>query len=286
MYFNNLKIFFLSICCILNINIFANCVHNNDPSACPRTIFLLEKSTALTSFVDVKITNTGPVTSSIQLRANFTEGSSLCGSNYTLQPRQSITVNLECNINSYPYTLRDADGRSNTLTITEDTSCFGKEPGASCQGGIVIKKCDGTGRIISTNNTDIATTLPNNGLINSVAWGANEIITGANSNTDGQINTNKIINSPFKQFFPAPAFFCANYVSFENGIYYHNWYLPAKDEFNGYKIATISDTLWTSTEYDSTSAYGYNASTSGGSSVGPFNKSYNTTADVICMKKC
>lgn len=165
------KIFFLLFLIILNGNIIAKCYQDNNASACPNSIFLLEKSTALTSFVDVKITNTGPILASIQLRATYTGGSSLCGSNYTLQPKQSITVNLECIINSYPYTLRDRDGRSNTLTITDDNSCFGKTVGESCQGGIVIKNCDGSGKIISTNYTDTNINIPNTGFINDTVWG-------------------------------------------------------------------------------------------------------------------
>lgn len=247
MIYNTLKALIFFFIYFLNINLYASC--DKSLNICPN-VFIIENVTTLTSSVDIKITNTAPIAASIQLIANFTSGSNLCGSNYTLSPRQTITVNLECNVNSFPYSLRDIDGRSNTLIINNINSCIGKSIGQECHGGIIFyTNSDKTnGKIFSKHDIPRDT-------VTSI-WGCGGFDVNANSETDGRSNTSNILNDSrcSGANSAVAANLCADYFTVENGVKYSNWYLPAYLELKSifasapYTGVTFTDDYWSSTQ--------------------------------------
>ena len=92
-------------------------------------------------------------------------------------------------------------------------------------------------------------------LSNSYAWSTEKVLTGANSETDGEYNTNIIQQIPgYETLYPA---FKAVTDLNVNGV--TGWYLPAINELeelynNG---INFNNDYWSSTEHDSTTAYYY-----------------------------
>lgn len=88
---------------------------------------------------------------------------------------------------------------------------------------------------------------------NSYAWSTEEVLTGANSETDGEYNMNVIQQIPgYETLYPA---FKAVTDLNANGV--TGWYLPASGEVMELYNNGISITCWSSTEYSSTQAYFY-----------------------------
>lgn len=115
-------------------------------------------------------------------------------------------------------------------------------------------------------------------LSNSYAWSTEEVLTGANSETDGEYNMNVIQQIPgYETLYPA---FKAVTDLNANGV--TGWYLPASGELQELINNGISPNgCWSSTEYSSTQAiYHYSSGISGISS------SYKTSKKrIIAMKK-
>lgn len=113
---------------------------------------------------------------------------------------------------------------------------------------------------------------------NSYAWSTEEVLTGANSETDGEYNMNVIQQIPgYETLYPA---FKAVTDLNANGV--TGWYLPASGELQELINNGISPNgCWSSTEYSSTQAiYHYSSGISGISS------SYKTSKKrIIAMKK-
>lgn len=116
------------------------------------------------------------------------------------------------------------------------------------------------------------------GDIGQHAWSTEEVLTGANSETDGEYNTNIIQQIPgYETLYPA---FKAVTDLNVNGV--TGWYLPAWEElrelyYNG--MISYYSSYWSSTEHDSTTAYYYY-----------YNNSYTSTKSsshyyIIAMKK-
>ena len=91
-------------------------------------------------------------------------------------------------------------------------------------------------------------------LSNSYAWSTEEVLTGANSATDGEYNMNVILQIPgYETLYPA---FKAVADLNTNGA--TGWYLPAINELEELDNNGISEAWgWSSTEYDSTQANDY-----------------------------
>lgn len=94
-------------------------------------------------------------------------------------------------------------------------------------------------------------------LQNSYAWSTEEVLTGANSETDGEYNTNVILQIPgYETLYPA--FKTVTDLN-ANGV--TGWYLPAINEleelYNNGISASYLRYYWSSTEYSSTQAYYY-----------------------------
>jgi len=99
------------------------------------------------------------------------------------------------------------------------------------------------------------------GYIGTYAWSTEEVLTGANSETDGEYNTNIIQQIPgYETLYPA---FKAVTDLNVNGV--TGWYLPAIGELqelvnNGIEIPYYySNNTWSSTEYNSIDANYYNS---------------------------
>lgn len=86
------------------------------------------------------------------------------------------------------------------------------------------------------------------------AWSTEEVLTGANSETDGEYNTNIILQIPgYETLYPA---FKAVADLNANGV--TGWYLPASGELQElYNNKINISYCWSSTEYNSTSVYLY-----------------------------
>lgn len=84
--------------------------------------------------------------------------------------------------------------------------------------------------------------------LGNAQWSTEDVLTGADSKTDGEYNMNVIKKIPSWQEF-YPAFYLCDKLN-TNGV--TGWYLPAYDEIK--KVETGSD-FWSSTEYNSTGAY-------------------------------
>ena len=79
---------------------------------------------------------------------------------------------------------------------------------------------------------------------NTVVWSTENVLTGANSRTDGEYNMSMIKKIPFWQDF-YPAFLLCEQLN-TNGV--TGWYLPAVEELALCGFA--SSNFWSSTEYD------------------------------------
>jgi hypothetical protein len=86
-----------------------------------------------------------------------------------------------------------------------------------------------------------------------IPWGPGNINTGANSSSNGQLNTTTLQS--------LPGSYASKTCSELNTFGYSDWYLPSKDELNAiYQNKTIltgfeSDIYWSSTEKDSFNAF-------------------------------
>lgn len=80
--------------------------------------------------------------------------------------------------------------------------------------------------------------------VGSSAWSTENVLTGANSMTDGEYNMNIIKKIDFWQDY-YPAFLLCEQLN-TNGI--SGWYLPAIEEIK--RIKSLSDYSWSSTEYN------------------------------------
>lgn len=85
--------------------------------------------------------------------------------------------------------------------------------------------------------------------VGSAVWSTENVVTGANDNSDGTINTDKIKKIPhWATLYPAFALCDALNTGGITG-----WYLPASYELY-YSTLRTTDS-WSSTEYDSDKAY-------------------------------
>lgn len=118
------------------------------------------------------------------------------------------------------------------------------------------------------------------------AWSTEEVLTGANSATDGEYNMNVILQIPgYETLYPA---FKAITDMNVNGI--TGWYLPAIGELqelgnNGIQIPdSYNAYIWSSTEYSSNQVYLY-TNYSGISNIIIQNKYYILKHEIVAMKK-
>lgn len=117
-------------------------------------------------------------------------------------------------------------------------------------------------------------------------WSTEEVLTGANSETDGEYNTNIIQQIPGYEML-YPAFKVVTDLNV-NGI--TGWYLPAIGELqelgnNGIEIPSYySNNIWSSTEYSSNQVYLYN-NYLGNSNIIIQNKYDIFWCEIVAMKK-
>lgn len=158
-----------------------------------------------------------------------------------------------------------ANGLSQTFTVYQSRYMVGDDYNVDGVTGTV-------GILTGQNHGKIYRT------IGTYAWSTEEVLTGANSTTDGEYNTNIIQQIPgYEMLYPA---FKAVTDLNVNGV--TGWYLPAWEElrelyYNG--MISYYSSYWSSTEHDSTTAYYYY-----------YNNSYTSTKSsshyfIIAMKK-
>lgn len=134
-----------------------------------------------------------------------------------------------------------ANGLSQTFTVYQSRYMVGDDYNVDGVTGTV-------GILTGQNHGKIYYQRPN-----SYAWSTEEVLTGANSETDGEYNTNIILQIPgYETLYPA---FKAVTDLNANGV--TGWYLPALGEVMELYNNGISITCWSSTEYSSTQAYFY-----------------------------
>lgn len=140
-----------------------------------------------------------------------------------------------------------ANGLSQTFTVYQSRYMVGDDYNVDGVTGTV-------GILTGQNHGKIYCQLPN------YAWSTEEVLTGANSETDGEYNTNIILQIPgYETLYPA---FKAVADLNVNGV--TGWYLPAITELQElYNNKINIFYCWSSTEYNSTSAYHYVTSSRG-----------------------
>lgn len=140
-----------------------------------------------------------------------------------------------------------ANGLSQTFTVYQSRYMVGDDYNVDGITGTV-------GILTGQNHGKIYCQLPN------YAWSTEEVLTGANSETDGEYNTNIILQIPgYETLYPA---FKAVADLNVNGV--TGWYLPAITELQElYNNKINIFYCWSSTEYNSTSAYHYVTSSRG-----------------------
>jgi hypothetical protein len=96
-------------------------------------------------------------------------------------------------------------------------------------------------------------------LINSVVWGDNNLLVGTISETDGELNTEKIASVQVNSSYPAKI--CSDLVD----LGYDDWYLPSRYEIDAiykqsYLLKNInySSHYWSSTEFNKDMAWKVN----------------------------
>lgn len=134
-----------------------------------------------------------------------------------------------------------ANGLSQTFTVYQSRYMVGDDYNVDGVTGTV-------GILTGQNHGKIYCQLPN------YAWSTEEVLTGANSETDGEYNTNIILQIPgYETLYPA---FKAVADLNANGV--TGWYLPASGELQElYNNKINISYCWSSTEYNSTSVYLY-----------------------------
>lgn len=140
-----------------------------------------------------------------------------------------------------------ANGLLQTFTVYQSRYMVGDDYNVDGVTGTV-------GILTGQNHGKIYCQLPN------YAWSTEEVLTGANSETDGEYNTNIILQIPgYETLYPA---FKAVADLNVNGV--TGWYLPAITELQElYNNKINIFYCWSSTEYNSTSAYHYVTSSRG-----------------------
>lgn len=135
-----------------------------------------------------------------------------------------------------------ANGLSQTFTVYQSRYMVGDDYNVDGVTGTV-------GILTGQNHGKIYCQLPKN-----YAWSTEEVLTGANSETDGEYNTNIILQIPgYETLYPA---FKAVADLNANGV--TGWYLPASGELQElYNNKINISYCWSSTEYNSTSVYLY-----------------------------
>lgn len=153
--------------------------------------------------------------------------------------------------------------RSKTITVYQSRYAIGDTYSVDGVEGTV-------GILTGQNHGKICSYLQNN-----YVWSTEDVLTGANSTTDGEYNTNIILQIPgYETLYPA---FKAVADLNVNGI--TGWYIPAIDELTAVVNNSSSD-YWSSTEYESNTAYYYSSFYYGASISFKHNNSY-----IIAMKK-
>lgn len=113
-------------------------------------------------------------------------------------------------------------------------------------------------------------------------WSTEEVLTGANSETDGEYNTNIIQQIPgYETLYPA---FKAVTDLNVNGV--TGWYLPAINELDElYNNGINFNNYWSSTEYDSRQANYYDIRANYYDNYGDFYSYKSSNRYIIAMKK-
>ena len=153
--------------------------------------------------------------------------------------------------------------RSKTITVYQSRYAIGDAYSVDGVEGTV-------GILTGQNHGKIYCELPN-----KYVWSIEEVLTGANSTTDGEYNMNVILQIPgYETLYPA---FKAVADLNVNGI--TGWYIPAIDELTTV-VNNSNSNYWSSTEYESNTAYYYSSFYYGASISFKHNNSY-----IIAMKK-
>ena len=153
--------------------------------------------------------------------------------------------------------------RSKTITVYQSRYAIGDTYSVDGVEGTV-------GILTGQNHGKIYCELPN-----KYVWSIEEVLTGANSTTDGEYNMNVILQIPgYETLYPA---FKAVADLNVNGI--TGWYIPAIDELTTV-VNNSNSNYWSSTEYESNTAYYYSSFYYGASISFKHNNSY-----IIAMKK-
>lgn len=153
--------------------------------------------------------------------------------------------------------------RSKTITVYQSRYAIGDAYSVDGVEGTV-------GILTGQNHGKIYCELPN-----KYVWSIEEVLTGANSTTDGEYNMNVILQIPgCETLYPA---FKAVADLNVNGI--TGWYIPAIDELTTV-VNNSNSNYWSSTEYESNTAYYYSSFYYGASISFKHNNSY-----IIAMKK-
>lgn len=87
--------------------------------------------------------------------------------------------------------------------------------------------------------------------VGEAAWSTENVLTGANSKSDGEYNMNVIKKIDFWQDY-YPAFLLCEQLN-TNGV--TGWYLPAIEELNKIGKLNLTNNLWSSTEKDANNSY-------------------------------
>lgn len=126
-------------------------------------------------------------------------------------------------------------GQNETIKVTQSKYAVGDEYDENGVTGTVVLMDEGQ-RLIAKE-------------VGSAVWSTENVVTGANDNSDGTINTDKIKKIPhWATLYPAFALCDALNTGGITG-----WYLPASYELY-YSTLRTTDS-WSSTEYDSDKAY-------------------------------
>lgn len=153
--------------------------------------------------------------------------------------------------------------RSKTITVYQSRYAIGDAYSVDGVEGTV-------GILTGQNHGKIYCELPN-----KYVWSIEEVLTGANSATDGEYNMNVILQIPgYETLYPA---FKAVADINANGV--TGWYIPAIDELTTV-VNNSNSNYWSSTEYESNTAYYYSSFYYGASISFKHNNSY-----IIAMKK-
>jgi hypothetical protein len=175
---------------------------------------------------------------------------------------------------------KTADFQTMTINCTPVVTPAGSFVEETSSEEVVLDDCDGTATDPDCWSSNIN--------IEDIVWSTNDyyenpILTNANSETDGQYNTDIIIDN-FSTGSDYPAFeACANLD--EGGFPVGTWYLPAiqeLDDADGVVSGFLEEMYWSSTEYSEEQAYAYDMQFNG--SITEYKDTIYFSNNIRCLR--